>query len=140
MPTIFPTWPHIVFGVLEPISLYVLLYSLKPYNQLTGDTQSPGHPSPSLRSGRLHRRPNSARRTPSTTPQQHSARLPTRQPLLPYVASRHGRATHKHGAESAAQLPDQPGARRHRACLRHVPGDGMGGLCRRGKLECLDVG
>lgn len=22
MPTIFPLWPHILFGVLEPISLY----------------------------------------------------------------------------------------------------------------------
>lgn len=23
MPTIFPTWPHVLFGVLEPLSLYV---------------------------------------------------------------------------------------------------------------------
>lgn len=28
MPTIFPPWPHILFGILEPISLYVGLSNL----------------------------------------------------------------------------------------------------------------
>ncbi|KAJ5668271.1 uncharacterized protein N7477_006841 [Penicillium maclennaniae] len=34
MPTIFPTWPHIVFGVLEPLSL--VLGALAPLYDLNG--------------------------------------------------------------------------------------------------------
>ncbi|KAJ5738524.1 hypothetical protein N7493_001679 [Penicillium malachiteum] len=48
MPTIFPTWPHILFGILEPISL--VMGSLAPVFDLDGfiNGQIPHLPAPSI--------------------------------------------------------------------------------------------
>ncbi|KAJ5639530.1 uncharacterized protein N7484_007392 [Penicillium longicatenatum] len=48
MPTIFPTWPHVIFGIVEPISL--VAGSLSPIFDLNGFIygQTPHVPAPTF--------------------------------------------------------------------------------------------